>query len=82
MHLNYYPLAIYWPEEMRWSDSPILNLLGGQDDYTPFSLAQRLTAGIKEAGGSCEDILYEDGLHGFDSVKPKTFWTDSIVPNT
>ena len=82
LHLNYYPLAIYWPEEMRWSDSPILNLLGGKDDYTPFSLAQRLTEGIKGEGGDCRYILYEEGLHGFDSVMPKTFWPDSIVPNT
>ena len=61
---------------MRWSDSPILNLLGGKDDYTPYSLAQKLTEGIKDVGGDCSYILYEEGLHGFDSVMPKTFWPD------
>ncbi|GIT33240.1 MAG: hypothetical protein Ct9H300mP3_07710 [Gammaproteobacteria bacterium] len=24
-----------WPEEMRWSKSPILTLIGADDDYTP-----------------------------------------------
>ena len=80
LHLNYYPLASYWPEEMRWTKAPILNLLGDQDDYTPFELAQELTIGINESGANCKDILYQGGLHGFDSMYPKTFWPDSIAP--
>ena len=81
-HLSYYPLAMYWPEDMRWSKAPMLNLLGGKDDYTPFSLTQKLTKGISDSGGNCKDILYEEGLHGFDAVQPKTYWPDSIAPNT
>ena len=45
-------------------------------------LAQELTIGINESGANCKDILYQGGLHGFDSMYPKTFWPDSIVPNT
>ena len=80
LHLNYYPLASYWPDEMRWTNAPMLNLLGDQDDYTPFELAQKLTVGMNEAGANCKDILYSGGLHGFDSMYPKTFWPDSIAP--
>ena len=43
---------------------------------------QKLTKGISDSGGNCEDILYEEGLHGFDAVQPKTYWPDSIAPNT
>ena len=65
---------------MKWTSAPMLNLIGDQDDYTPFELAQKLTIGINESGANCKDILYPGGLHGFDSMYPKTFWPDSIAP--
>ena len=34
-HIAFYPGAFMWPKEMRWSKSPILSLIGADDDYTP-----------------------------------------------
>ena len=52
-HLAFYPGAFMWPEEMRWSNPPILTLIGAEDDYTPASLIEELSLAINEM----EDVV-------------------------
>jgi dienelactone hydrolase len=59
-HLAFYPGAFMWPEEMRWSKSPILTLIGADDDYTPAVLMDELSPAINENGGNSKIITYED----------------------
>ncbi|GIR87656.1 MAG: hypothetical protein CM15mP86_11150 [Gammaproteobacteria bacterium] len=75
-HLAFYPGAFMWPEEMRWSNSPILTLIGAEDDYTPASLIEELSLAINENGGCSKVITYPNSHHSFDSVDPVIF-----VPN-
>ena len=49
-HIAFYPGAFMWPEEMRWSKSPILTLIGADDDYTPSILIEKLSPAINENG--------------------------------
>jgi len=78
-HLAFYPGAFIWPEEMRWSQSPILTLIGKDDDYTPAVLIEELSPAINENGGDSKIILYEDSHHSFDSVDPVIFVPNAIA---
>jgi dienelactone hydrolase len=69
-HLAFYPGAFIWPEEMRWSKSSILTLIGADDDYTPASLVEELSPAINQHGGSSSVIVYENSHHSFDSIDP------------
>ena len=57
-HLAFYPGAFMWPEEMRWSKSPILTLIGADDDYTPAVLIEKLSPAINQNGGNSQLIVY------------------------
>ena len=78
-HLAFYPGAFIWPEEMRWSQSPILTLIGKDDDYTPAVLIEELSPAINENGGDSKIILYEDSHHSFDSIDPVIFVPNAIA---
>ena len=78
-HLAFYPGAFMWPEEMRWSDAPILTLIGKEDDYTPSILIEELSPAINENGGNSKIITYEDSHHSFDSVDPLVFVPNAIA---
>ena len=78
-HLAFYPGAFIWPEEMRWSQSPILTLIGKDDDYTPAVLIEALSPAINENGGDSKIILYEDSHHSFDSIDPVIFVPNAIA---
>jgi len=81
-HIAFYPGAFIWPEEMRWSKSPILNLVGEDDDYTPSILIERLSPAINENGGNSKIISYEDSHHSFDSIEPLMFEPNAITCGT
>ena len=68
-----------WPEEMRWSNAPILTLIGKDDDYTPSILIEELSPAINENGGNSKIITYEDSHHSFDSVDPVVFVPNAIA---
>mgnify|MGYP000318341487 FL=1 len=78
-HLAFYPGAYVWPEDMRWSKSPILSLIGKDDDYTPSILIENLSKAINESGGNSSVILYEESHHSFDRVDPVKFLPDAIA---
>ncbi len=78
-HLAFYPGAYMWPEEMRWSNSPILTLIGADDDYTPASLIEELSPAINENGGCSKVIIYPNSHHSFDSVDPVIFVPNAIA---
>ena len=78
-HLAFYPGAFMWPEEMRWSNSPILTLIGAEDDYTPASLIEELSQAINENGGYSKVITYPNSHHSFDSVDPVIFVPNAIA---
>ena len=78
-HLAFYPGAFMWPEEMRWSNSPILTLIGAEDDYTPASLIEELSLAINENGGCSKVITYPNSHHSFDSVDPVIFVPNAIA---
>ena len=78
-HLAFYPGAFMWPEEMRWSNSPILTLIGADDDYTPASLIEELSPAINENGGCSKVIIYPNSHHSFDSVDPVIFVPNAIA---
>jgi dienelactone hydrolase len=42
-HLPFYPPTFLNPDEHRWSKAPILNLIGSDDDYTPFDSIHPVT---------------------------------------
>ena len=78
-HIAFYPGAFIWPEEMRWSKAPILNLIGKNDDYTPPILVEMLSPAINENGGNSKAIYYEDSHHSFDSIDPVTYIPNAIA---
>ena len=78
-HLAFYPGAFMWPEEMRWSNAPILTLIGRDDDYTPSILIEELSPAINDNGGNSKIITYEDSHHSFDSVDPVVFVPNAIA---
>ena len=55
-HLAFYPGAFMWPEEMRWSPSPILTLIGADDDYTPAVLIDELSPCLLYTSPSPRDM--------------------------
>ena len=78
-HLAFYPGAFMWPEEMRWSKSPILSLIGADDDYTPAVLIEKLSPAINQNGGNSKLIIYEGGHHSFDSIDPVVYVPNAIA---
>ena len=78
-HLAFYPGAFMWPEEMRWSKSPILTLIGADDDYTPAVLIEKLSPAINQNGGNSKLIIYEGGHHSFDSIDPVVYMPNAIA---
>ena len=78
-HLAFYPGAFMWPEEMRWSKSPILTLIGADDDYTPAVLIEKLSPAINQNGGNSNLIVYEDSHHSFDSIDPVVYVPNAIA---
>ena len=78
-HLAFYPGAFMWPEEMRWSKSPILTLIGADDDYTPPVLIEKLSPAINQNGGNSKLIIYEGGHHSFDSIDPVVYMPNAIA---
>ena len=78
-HLAFYPGAFMWPEEMRWSKSPILTLIGADDDYTPPILIEKLSPAINENGGNSKIISYEGGHHSFDAIDPVMYIPNAIA---
>ena len=78
-HLAFYPGAFMWPEEMRWSKSPILTLIGADDDYTPAVLIEKLSPAINQNGGNSKLIIYEGGHHSFDSIDPVVYVPNAIA---
>ena len=78
-HIAFYPGAFMWPEEMRWSKSPILNLIGEDDDYTPSILIEKLSPAINENGGNSKIISYEGSHHSFDAIDPVMFIPNAIA---
>ena len=68
-----------WPEEMRWSKSPILTLIGADDDYTPPILIEKLSPAINENGGNSKIISYEEGHHSFDAIDPVMYIPNAIA---
>ena len=78
-HLAFYPGAFMWPEEMRWSKSPILTLIGADDDYTPAVLIEKLSPAINQNGGNSQLIVYEEGHHSFDSIDPVIYVPNAIA---
>ena len=81
-HLAFYPGAYIWPEEMRWSNKPILSLIGKIDDYTPPILVEKLSSAINDNLGNSEVIYYEDSHHSFDSIEPVKFEPNAITCGT
>ena len=77
--LAFYPGAYMWPEEMRWSNRPILSLIGQDDDYTPSCLIEELSPAINAAGGNSSIIVYENSHHSFDRVDPVAYLPDAIA---
>ena len=78
-HLAFYPGAFMWPEEMRWSKTPILTLIGADDDYTPAVLIEKLSPAINQNGGNSQLIVYEGGHHSFDSIDPVIYVPNAIA---
>ncbi len=78
-HLAFYPGAFMWPEEMRWSKSPILTLIGADDDYTPAVLIEKLSPAINQNGGNSKLIIYEGSHHSFDSIDPVVYVPNAIA---
>jgi dienelactone hydrolase len=78
-HLAFYPGAFMWPEEMRWSKSPLLTLIGADDDYTPAVLIEKLSPAINQNGGNSNLIVYEGGHHSFDSIDPVIYVPNAIA---
>ena len=78
-HLAFYPGAFMWPEEMRWSKSPILTLIGADDDYTPPVLIEKLSPAINQNGGNSKVIVYKRGHHSFDSIDPVVYVPNAIA---
>ena len=78
-HLAFYPGAFMWPEEMRWSKSPLLTLIGADDDYTPAVLIEKLSPAINQNGGNSNLIVYEGGHHSFDSIDPVVYVPNAIA---
>ena len=78
-HLAFYPGAFMWPEEMQWSKSPILTLIGADDDYTPAVLIEKLSPAINQNGGNSKLIIYEGGHHSFDSIDPVVYVPNAIA---
>ena len=78
-HIAFYPGAFMWPEEMRWSQSPILTLIGKDDDYTPAVLIEELSPAINQNGGNSKIIAYEGSHHSFDSIDPVVFVPNAIA---
>ena len=78
-HLAFYPGAFMWPEEMRWSKSPILTLIGADDDYTPPVLIEKLSPAINQNGGNSKVIVYKGGHHSFDSLDPVVYVPNAIA---
>ena len=78
-HLAFYPGAFMWPKEMRWNKSPILTLIGADDDYTPPILIEKLSPAINENGGNSKIITYEGGHHSFDAIDPVMFIPNAIA---
>ena len=78
-HLAFYPGAFMWPEEMRWSKSPILTLIGADDDYTPPVLIEKLSPAINQNGGNSKVIVYKGGHHSFDSIDPVVYVPNAIA---
>ena len=78
-HLAFYPGAFMWPEEMRWSKSPILTLIGSDDDYTPPVLIEKLSPAINQNGGNSKVIVYKGGHHSFDSIDPVVYVPNAIA---
>tara|TARA_B100001123_G_scaffold386322_1_gene460658 strand:+ start:122 stop:1054 length:933 start_codon:yes stop_codon:yes gene_type:complete len=78
-HIAFYPGAFIWPEEMRWSKSPILTLIGKDDDYTPPILVEMLSPAINENGGNSEAIYYDESHHSFDAIDPVMFIPNAIA---
>ena len=76
-HLSFYPAAHIWPEVQRWSNAPVLSLIGALDDYTPPDLLQQLSAAINDSGGNSRVTLYPDGHHAFDSMDPVVYVSDA-----
>ena len=68
-----------WPKEMRWSKSPILSLIGADDDYTPPILIEKLSPAINENGGNSKIISYEGGHHSFDAIDPVMYIPNAIA---
>jgi dienelactone hydrolase len=81
-HLAFYPGAYIWPEEMRWSEAPILSLIGKIDDYTPPILIEKLSSAINDNLGNSQVIYYEDSHHSFDSIEPLMFEPNAITCGT
>ena len=78
-HLAFYPGAFMWPEEMRWSNAPIMTLIGADDDYTPAILIEKLSPAINENGGNSQIITYKDSHHSFDSIDPVVYVPNAIA---
>lgn len=72
-HLALYPGATLRAEDNRWTSSPILNLIGDADDYTPARFAVELADELRPLGVDIETRIYAGAHHSFDSIEPLTF---------
>ena len=77
-HLPFYPAAHLRPEEMRWSEAPILVLHGDIDDYTPLVLVTNFAEELVEKGVNINVEIFPGGHHAFDSKEPLT-WLDKAI---
>jgi dienelactone hydrolase len=62
---------VYWSPHV--TGAPILNLLGGADDYTTAAPCVELAKKYEAAGAPTKTIVYEGAHHGFDLPAP-VFW--------
>lgn len=78
-HMPVYPACHIKVEDNRWSDSPMLILMGEAEDYTPAAPAVELVDDVNAHGGNAEIILYPESYHSFDSKDELVFLPDVIA---
>jgi carboxymethylenebutenolidase len=59
--------------------APVLGLYGGADSGIPNDTVERMQKALKDAGESCEIVLYPDTPHGFHADYRPTYRQDKAA---